>query len=1016
MSSRVRRVAWPVGLMAVAMSSCIGMCVGFPCFPTGIRYGLWVDQCPATDMRLGASLTASHLVRGDDDGLIVVQPWAQWLTSDKHWGWLEQGDLQRGFTTRFELRRGDEPVPGLVVTSRDGSSVAYRATLPELPDGDYTLVGTVDAGFDQAEVTVPLAMYAPAIVHLASDRPLYKPGQTVHLRSAVLRRSDGAPLDERPGRWFVRAPDGTEMLVEKAEGGPWGVSATTFPLSDDAAHGRWTARYVSGNDSDQIGFDVRPFQLPRMSVEAKGAERWFGIGDTITLSGRVTYASGAPVRSAQLTVQVRVAEGRWPMPLVWEEPLEAVTLPDGTFEVEVGEVPADLLDRTVLSASVVAVDETGESVVGGTSLVLSVDDLQVEAVTELGDGLVQGFNNRAYVRATTPDGRPLPKVELTLSRPYDPAASSITATTDVDGVAAVQIDPGAPVTVVEPAPPVRLRPLTPDEPRLLSAQELGEDRALDLVERRAIDRVQGAVADCGVYAVGSAPVTLGLRVAESGVPTVTVVGDDVLSGCVARVARGLRFPAGEVRTYSLRWQVPDALRPSLRWGHRIAVGTQPRGLPAALEQAGLRARRCFQRGQGIDGAAVVEVHWSASETGQLVASVVPSPGTGLSPAAMACVRSELASVRRVDNGSEAPAAGVSFANLSVPRPPGQSAPRATTRTAYELGVAAARGDDALGETRLVVGVGSIPALRMRATPSLAVPGDTVEVALYRGPSFRGELPETLWLQHEGRSVTSAKVVDNKAVFTVPSDVEGFVEVSSHGARAVIYVAPAAPLGVALTTDRAVYRPGEEATLTVTTTAGEEGQPAAVLLSGVDQSLGQLAPLLAPDDFGRVTVKATSPRPAFGSFDAKALTLGRVRGDNAAQAAVLRVEQLGQGGAHGIGAVSGSQRREPAVEEVLSTSFYRALEATVRGVRAWEASAPEGETMQPKTMVRLWNEALAGLKAAGEPAVDAYGRSLSLGLLPAELLEQVDPRVVVADGTRLPEDIVSWTLYVSEEVR
>ena len=80
-------------------------------------------------------------------------------------------------------------------------------------------------------------------------------------------------------------------------------------------------------------------------------------------------------------------------------------------------------------------------------------------------------------------------------------------------------------------------------------------------------------------------------------------------------------------------------------------------------------------------------------------------------------------------------------------------------------------------------------------------------------------------------------------------------------------------------------------LTVTTMAGDKPTAAGVGLMGVDSTLAQLAPLLGPDEWGRVTVRATSDRPAFDAFDPKALTLGQVRGDNAAKAAVLRISQL-----------------------------------------------------------------------------------------------------------------------------
>ena len=70
---------------------------------------------------------------------------------------------------------------------------------------------------------------------------------------------------------------------------------------------------------------------------------------------------------------------------------------------------------------------------------------------------------------------------------------------------------------------------------------------------------------------------------------------------------------------------------------------------------------------------------------------------------------------------------------------------------------------------------------------------------------------------------------------------------------------------------------------------------------------------------------------------------------------------------------------------------------------------------PPRMVALVDQALAELAANGPPPVDGFGRPLALSRLPRDLLEQLEPRKVVADATRLPEDLVSFGRYVDEEV-
>lgn len=71
-------------------------------------------------------------------------------------------------------------------------------------------------------------------------------------------------------------------------------------------------------------------------------------------------------------------------------------------------------------------------------------------------------------------------------------------------------------------------------------------------------------------------------------------------------------------------------------------------------------------------------------------------------------------------------------------------------------------------------------------------------------------------------------------------------------------------------------------------------------------------------------------------------------------------------------------------------------------------------MRPATMAGLWTAALAACEKRKQGVTDAYGRRLRLHWLPSDLLALTDPRAVVVDGTRLPEDVESWPAWVAKE--
>lgn len=1013
---------------------CAGLCVGVPCVPTGLRYGLWLDECPAGRLRLSADVHAQGLVR-QDVGTVRIAPSARYVLGDGASSSYEASAMHRGVSASVVLLDNEgQAVAGFEAEPfrRERGELISNVRLPALPDGDYVLRATVTAPFEDVTVDVPLALYAPALVHAITDRPLYKPGQDVLLRSVMLRRTDLSPLDGRPGRWRIVSPSGDEMLVEKDKAGPWGVADTSFPLDARAEIGTWRAIWESGAASDAISFEVRPFRLPRFTVEVAAVDAWYGAGDEIVLEGTARYGSGAPVASAPVEVRLSASSGRWPPPLAWEEPFRTRTDAAGRFRIVVGEVPADVLETATLTASARVVEAAGEIGVAAGTIVVSEHPIVARAVTELGDGLVGGFNNRAYVRVTTPDGRPFAKAEVAITPWWDAEAEPIVSTTDEDGVAAVQIDPGDPVTVVIDAPPFRPRPMVPQRPALVSAIEVLGQRSLDLPERRALDGVTDDVAACGDLTNG-AQVAVGVRVDAGGAVRRVVAGAEPVERCVADAMRRVRFPAGTARTYAFTWQVPDSLRPSLHVANRSAVGAD--GVATlALGRAAAVARRCVPRGAGLDGAVVARVHWAVAAGDTSLDVLADSTGTsGLAPGQEACVRQAFSTVR-LDAPAPADAMGSAEVRLSVPSS-GESRPQDTTKTGYQLRVAVRTDGTAVGDAPLVLDAGAVPPLRIRATPTLVRAGDEVTFELFRGPSWSGGLPERLTL-YEGSVAIASAPVDTKtraakiripdgprpanqdpagAMQHVDGPVDGFFTVDAGGARAIVFARPVHGLDVALTSDRPTYRPGETATLTITTTDGGAPTAAGVGLIGVDATLAQLAPLPGPDAYGRVTVRAAADRPAFDVFDPKALMLGQVRGDNAARAAVLRLTSLPDdpAGDERLWTYGRSAHHD---EEELTAAFYRALARLTADVAAWEQHAAAGEQMTNERMVEMWSGALAALRQEGAPAIDAFGRELTLDALPGELLAQVDPRQVVADATRLPEDVVAWDRYVAEEVR
>jgi hypothetical protein len=159
------------------------------------------------------------------------------------------------------------------------------------------------------------------------------------------------------------------------------------------------------------------------------------------VKGAVIYSSGAPVANATVDLQWGV-DGAWPPPREWMEktlPKTAKTAANGRFELTLPKIPEDLVGQATVRARIAAIDAAGDRVEGAVAVLLSKDGILVSSVTELADGLVDGFNNRMYVRVTTPDGDVVRNTKITVKRAWQANDNGQTVETDSDGVATMQI-------------------------------------------------------------------------------------------------------------------------------------------------------------------------------------------------------------------------------------------------------------------------------------------------------------------------------------------------------------------------------------------------------------------------------------------------------------------------------------------------------------------------------------------------------------------------------------------------
>ncbi len=994
-----------LGVVTVFVTSAVlcGWVLG-PCWSLWWRDGIVVYQCPAGAIA-SLSVEADRVGRGVK-GTVRVRASAQ-LYGDQL-QLIDTQPLRRFSPTLTLVDAAGAETPIEVLHSRWGSGWDWvelgvqeaSVMLPEaLPDGDYILRARAEGPRGSMTVDAPLPLFRPALEHLLTDAPLYRPGQVVKARAVLLEAGSLAPALQRPGRWQVYDPSGELAYEEKDNTGATGVADFTFPLADDAPVGVWTVGLQSGDVNTRRSFEVREFRLPRFTVELTPDRAWFGPASGLGLNGVARYTSGAPVQDGPVRLTLRT-DGDWPPPNDWPTEVALTTDREGRFRLDLGEVPDDLVGRVTVAVSAAVTEAAGETAGASASLLLSEDSIAVEAVTELGGGLVADANNRMYLRVTTPAGATVPGARLTLRREWDKRDPGVEAVADADGVARFQLDPGAAITVTEPTLPVR--PTKPPEPVVISGLSDAVAGGADLALEGLADGLTRAWRPCARR--GSTSAALTLRVTAGGVSDLWGAAlSPGMHRCLLGAASGVGIRGSGPRLVAVTLGLDDQGAASLEAEVSAFFGDAG-AVQVAVDDALADHPECAS---GLVGGALPQAWvWEVAAGASTVRiQAVDADGFDELAGAASCVQRALAGLRVAATDVEA--AGVVLITNQV----GASSVSSRTSPASWPGFAFVVDVQSVGDTVLRMPIGEVPPLRLRFSEVVVAPKDEIELTAVRGKSFTGTLPKELRLMQGDRLLEKITFDPEARVghFTVPEGVSGFASVEWGGARAVMYVRPAEELHLALSAETA-WKPGEKGTITVKST-GRTGPTAAVVtLAGVDVAMRALAPLPGAADWADTTVLASSDSPAFGFLDAKLLQTGQIAGDNALQATVLRITGLPPA-QPGADAVSTRADGTPDVETPLAAAFWPLYAEARVAVRAWEADAAEGEVLTAAAMAGLWQATLAK-----HPATDPFGRPLSLGILPQDLLALTDPRIMVADARHLPEDEENWPLYVATELQ
>ena len=186
-------------------------------------------------------------------------------------------------------------------TERDGSAVLFFR-MPKVELGAHRLVIDTRSSDGAGRTERAVQVEDGALLHLRTDRGVYRPGQTVSWRVTALGKGEVRALAGERVEVVVRDPRGTAIWRGRRALPAAGMVAGALPLGEDLLTGGYSVSATVFETTTTERFEVKEVALPAFEVTLSGDAAAARVRPGAVLGGRVAarYSYGEPVRGTAI--------------------------------------------------------------------------------------------------------------------------------------------------------------------------------------------------------------------------------------------------------------------------------------------------------------------------------------------------------------------------------------------------------------------------------------------------------------------------------------------------------------------------------------------------------------------------------------------------------------------------------------------------------------------------------------------------------------------------------------------
>ncbi len=290
------------------------------------------------------------------------------------------------------------------ITDRFGTCKTDFDIPDDIDNAELHFAITSDIGSET--YTTNIKITSGNLTYLVTDKPIYQPGQTIHIRTLSLRRPDLSSVSDANMTFEIEDSKGNKIFKKKVATDDFGTGYVQFLLADELNFGDYTIRAILDQEKVEKTVKVQKYVLPKFKINITTDKAFYLPSGRLEGTLDVQYFFGKPVVDGDVIISIY----RFDIGFQKESEIKGRTDKDGIYHF-VYELPDCFVGEPLekgdafIRLDVEVRDKANHSEKLSLTRKVVQDIIRLSIVPE-GGTLRPNLENRIYVLAVYPDGTP----------------------------------------------------------------------------------------------------------------------------------------------------------------------------------------------------------------------------------------------------------------------------------------------------------------------------------------------------------------------------------------------------------------------------------------------------------------------------------------------------------------------------------------------------------------------------------------------------------------------------------